>query len=602
VRITPIDESFIVELFGGPGGMSEGMRLAGVDPVLTQGIDNSRDACDTAEKAGHPRLCMSVAEIAPRDFAATYGMPVGVHGSPPCPGFSAAGKGEGRLDLQLLTEAAEQLAAGAFPPAVMAVVQARQKDPRSALSLEPLRWVLDLRPEWLTLEQVPSVLPLWAAYASALRKIGYSVWTGYVYAEQFGVPQTRKRAVLMASRVREITAPVPTHSRFHTRNPTKLDKGVLKWVSMAEALGWGMVRRPYPTVAAGTASGGADPQMVGGSGARLIIAREREAGDGHWIERAWHPDHGPVHLLGSGLANQQGQRARPLEEPAHTIVSKGTATWRFDDDVERLVGFPRKDDGQGDAVEIDGVLYRARDLRSEDEPAFTLTEKARSWKVYEFERMVGFPRRADELGPVIEIEGEFYRERDLRSEEHPSFTVSAKSRSWRVYEVERAEEIGDRNITHMGDVYNSHGALRPMDHPSATLTSSMDNGNFQFIDADRVSDTVRERLNNQSGEEFDLQWPAYRPAAVVAGREINTAPGANGNRFNGSKKSRNDGVRVTAEEAAALQSFRQDYVFVGTKTSQFQQIGNAVPPLLGEMMIRHVYGLPSALAEREERQ
>jgi len=43
-----------------------------------------------------------------------------------------------------------------------------------------------------------------------------------------------------------------------------------------------------------------------------------------------------------------------------------------------LIGFPRRDDGR-EAIEIDGVAYRARDLRRGDEPAFVLTEKARSW-------------------------------------------------------------------------------------------------------------------------------------------------------------------------------------------------------------------------------
>ena len=80
--------------------------------------------------------------------------------------------------------------------------------------------------------------------------------------------------------------------------------------------------------------------MLGGSGARLIVARERENGEGHWIERTWHPDHGPVHMLGSGLANDQGQRARPLEEPSHTIVAKGTATWRFDEAERHRLGSP----------------------------------------------------------------------------------------------------------------------------------------------------------------------------------------------------------------------------------------------------------------------
>ena len=112
--------------------------------------------------------------------------------SPPCQSFSSAGKGSGRKALYDVLWVARN-----FPYGDIDKLREYGEvfgDDRTALVLAPLEYIHRYRPKYIAMEQVPAVLPVWQEYKTILESLGYSVWTDNVHAEQFGVPQTRKRA------------------------------------------------------------------------------------------------------------------------------------------------------------------------------------------------------------------------------------------------------------------------------------------------------------------------------------------------------------------------------------------------------------------------
>lgn len=236
----------IFDLFPGPGGWDEGVRAAGyTGPLL--GLEIDPDAVATARAAGHDRDVVDLATVDPF-YDRVHLVLDGLIGSPPCPSFSPGGLHRG------------------------------EADPRGALVRVPVRWALRLRPRWVALEQVPTVLPIWEEEAAKLREAGYDVEARIVNARTAGVAQDRSRAVLLARRDGlPIRWPDPVEAR-----------------GMADVLPWS----PFD---------------------RVGFARRAD---------------------------------RPSNKAGNNVV------------------------------EIDGQLYRARDLRLASRPAQTLTEKARSWRRY----------------------------------------------------------------------------------------------------------------------------------------------------------------------------------------------------------------------------
>ncbi|MFD9885282.1 DNA cytosine methyltransferase [Streptomyces alboflavus] len=256
-----LDGIRILDLFAGPGGLDVAAHFLGFKSL---GIEWDRNACETRYAAGLPTIHADVSVMRETRFDEIPESVDVLAGGPPCQSFSVAGNGAGRRALDTVKKFIHRLVDGKDEAKIDEDLHALG-DPRTALVLEPLRWLLkaieteDRDPyKVIVLEQVPAVLPLWEVYAKLLRSgegrlkgVKYEAEFWELKTEQFGVPQTRTRAVLVARRPGHgaIEPLETTHLPFDLhrgkRNAAQADMlptdsvipGTKQpWVSMAEAL------------------------------------------------------------------------------------------------------------------------------------------------------------------------------------------------------------------------------------------------------------------------------------------------------------------------------------------------------------------------------
>jgi DNA (cytosine-5)-methyltransferase 1 len=183
-----------VDLFSGCGGLSEGMRQAGFDVRVA--VEINKDAALTY-KMNHPAtevLQMDIRRIEPRTIKELLG-DAPLHllaGCPPCQGFSSVRKLHRKHSI---------------------------RDERNKLVTEYFRFVEELKPLTIMMEIVPGIVNyyLFRDLVKKLKKLGYAIKLNIVNVKDYGVPQRRRRLVMVGSVLGQIDIAQPTNERTTVR-------------------------------------------------------------------------------------------------------------------------------------------------------------------------------------------------------------------------------------------------------------------------------------------------------------------------------------------------------------------------------------------------
>lgn len=185
-----------IDLFSGCGGLTLGLKRAGFDVIGA--VDNDKLSFESYEKnhEGTHLWKQDIRTLSTLSVKRALNLRKGqldlLAGCPPCQGFST-----------LVTKN------GCY------VVD----DPRNSLIYEFLRFVEDFKPRAVLMENVPDLARTtrFRRFRKRLEKIGYKCEYKILDAADFGVPQRRKRLVLLAGRRKEIAFARPARVRYTVR-------------------------------------------------------------------------------------------------------------------------------------------------------------------------------------------------------------------------------------------------------------------------------------------------------------------------------------------------------------------------------------------------
>ena len=178
------------DLFAGAGGYSIGLRSSGLREVFA--LESDEWACETLrENLSCKVINADICGVSDKEIISLPEIDILV-GGPPCQGFSVAGPSQYGVE-----------------------------DPRNNLFMQFLRFAELKKPYICIIENVPQMLSkkigngatAFDAIKSKFNEIGYSVQSAILNSADYGVPQSRNRAFIVASLPGvEFKFPHPTHT------------------------------------------------------------------------------------------------------------------------------------------------------------------------------------------------------------------------------------------------------------------------------------------------------------------------------------------------------------------------------------------------------
>ena len=167
-----------VDLFCGVGGLTRGLEKSGITVNLGVDIDPACEYAYTENNNAHFLLKL-VEEVKESDFGSTY------------------------------NKSKYRLLAGCAPCQTFSTYNQKSdfSDKRWWLLLQFTRLILETTPELVTMENVPGLIRqgVFKTFIDKLKEQNYYVDFKVVNCADYGIPQQRKRLVLLASRLGEIS-------------------------------------------------------------------------------------------------------------------------------------------------------------------------------------------------------------------------------------------------------------------------------------------------------------------------------------------------------------------------------------------------------------